>query len=350
MDKENRKKKYFAAANGYNGFTSYFDSVFRSENFERVFILKGGPGTGKSSFMKKISTYFFELGCDVDEIYCSSDPKSLDGVICKHKDKSVALLDGTSPHERDALFPGAIDELVCLGDAWETRWLISSKEKILSLVKEKREAYKNAYSYLSISGVADRFIHSVCFSYFDKYQAKIKAEEILCDYHSENNTDEKNMLVSAFCKKGLIDLPVEEYYSGIKIGVFGDEYSRLLFIDVLLKAARDRGISLTRLPSPLSSCHTEGIIFDNPKLLIKRGVGEDVSADDFIYDDRLYLEKTKQARTVKADALSEAQRWLNIASELHADLENIYTRSMNFNKIDEIIERTLKKTANILGL
>ena len=32
---------FFASSNGYDGFNSYFDNVFSSRNFERVFVLKG---------------------------------------------------------------------------------------------------------------------------------------------------------------------------------------------------------------------------------------------------------------------------------------------------------------------
>jgi len=42
---------YFAAANGYDGFVSYFEKVFDAKDYTRLFILKGGPGTGKSSIM-----------------------------------------------------------------------------------------------------------------------------------------------------------------------------------------------------------------------------------------------------------------------------------------------------------
>ena len=60
MKESNRNylRKYFAAANTYTGFISYFDTVFDPEKFSRLYVLKGGPGTGKSSFMKKIANEF----------------------------------------------------------------------------------------------------------------------------------------------------------------------------------------------------------------------------------------------------------------------------------------------------
>ena len=47
------EEKYFAAANSGEGFVSYFGEVFGEQNFEHVYIIKGGPGTGKSYLLKE---------------------------------------------------------------------------------------------------------------------------------------------------------------------------------------------------------------------------------------------------------------------------------------------------------
>ena len=49
------KEIYFASANGYRGFRSYFNEVFAEEGLDKLFILKGGPGTGKSTLMKRLA-------------------------------------------------------------------------------------------------------------------------------------------------------------------------------------------------------------------------------------------------------------------------------------------------------
>ena len=47
-------RAYFGAANGYSGFRSQFGEIFNSHNMEKLYILKGGPGTGKSTLLKRI--------------------------------------------------------------------------------------------------------------------------------------------------------------------------------------------------------------------------------------------------------------------------------------------------------
>ena len=51
---------YFAGGNTARGFHSLYDSNL--QGLERIYILKGGPGTGKSSLMKKIGNEWLEKG------------------------------------------------------------------------------------------------------------------------------------------------------------------------------------------------------------------------------------------------------------------------------------------------
>ena len=137
-------EKYFASANGYCGFRSYFKEVFCEENLSRLFILKGGPGTGKSTFMKRI---VMELSGEVDRcelILCSSDKESLDGVILSTKAGRVAILDGTAPHVLDPRFPGAVSEIVNLGEGWDGKRLSARRGEVIRLTHAKREAYSSA--------------------------------------------------------------------------------------------------------------------------------------------------------------------------------------------------------------
>ncbi len=88
-------KKLFPGGNTSQGFYSYYDYVI-SPNATRIFIIKGGPGVGKSSLMRSIGETMLERGYDVEYHCCSSDNGSLDGVCIPQI--GVALIDGTAPH------------------------------------------------------------------------------------------------------------------------------------------------------------------------------------------------------------------------------------------------------------
>jgi len=95
MSKKGNAKEVFPGGNTGNGFHSFYNYII-PEDANRIFILKGGPGVGKSSFMRKIAKEFMELGYDVELHHCSSDNNSLDGLVIPAI--NVALMDGTAPH------------------------------------------------------------------------------------------------------------------------------------------------------------------------------------------------------------------------------------------------------------
>ena len=141
----------FASANGYSGFRSNFANVFSPEKISKLFVVKGGPGTGKSTLMKRISEYFHDKA-DITHILCSSDPRSLDGVIIEGSNGAVAVADGTSPHAIEPSYPGVFERLIDLGEGCDIIGLERFKNEIIELVAKKKEAYKNAYLKLGLAG------------------------------------------------------------------------------------------------------------------------------------------------------------------------------------------------------
>ena len=49
-------------------------------------------------------------------------------------------------------------------------------------------------------------------------------------------------------------------------------------------------------------------------------------------------------------ALEESVRWFSIASDIHFDLEEMYSCAMDFSKIDAIFTEKAKECKQILGL
>ena len=136
---------FFAAMNTAEGFKSYFREIF--DGFENIYIIKGGPGTGKSRFMRETATRAEEKGLSVERFYCSSDPTSLDGILIR--ELSIVLLDGTSPHAYEPKFPGVKETIIDLGRFWSREDLMARKEEICELQLRKSKLYERIYGYLS---------------------------------------------------------------------------------------------------------------------------------------------------------------------------------------------------------
>lgn len=68
-----------------------------TDHLEKRYFIKGRPGSGKSTMLKKLVSEAERKGFDVEVYHCGLDPNSLDMVI--FPEKSVAIFDSTAPHE-----------------------------------------------------------------------------------------------------------------------------------------------------------------------------------------------------------------------------------------------------------
>lgn len=143
---------YFAAANSMRGFVSYFDELIE-RRCDRRMILKGGPGTGKSHFIRRAAEKAVERGGVVECYYCSSDPGSLDGMVALMPSGEVfGIQDGTAPHAADATLPGARDEIFDLGRFLRADDLRGERAEIEELGAAKSRAWERVFLSLAAAG------------------------------------------------------------------------------------------------------------------------------------------------------------------------------------------------------
>ena len=144
------KPELFAAANSGKGFTSFYGEIFNSDSIKRRYLIKGGPGTGKSTFMRRVAVAAEGKGDLVEYYRCSSDPSSLDGIIIN---KTVAIIDSTAPHSEEAELVGAKDSLIDLGAFWNT--------------------YARAYRFLGAAMQSDLAARDIIYPYIDQKDLKL---------------------------------------------------------------------------------------------------------------------------------------------------------------------------------
>lgn len=142
-----QQREYFLGGNTAKGFFSYYEFLMRHEDAAKIYCIKGGPGTGKSSLMKAVAASARERGLDTDLIHCSSDPESLDGLILPQL--RTAFVDGTSPHVVDPAAPGAVDTIVHLGDCWREAEIVPLKDEILHYNRQISALFASAYRHLA---------------------------------------------------------------------------------------------------------------------------------------------------------------------------------------------------------
>ena len=143
---ESNQIQYFLGANSPQGFYSLYSELLPPETARAIYIIKGGPGCGKSTLMRQVGEWAAQAGETVEYILCSGDPDSLDAVLIPRR--KVALVDGTAPHVIEPKYPGVVEQYVNLGECYDRAGLKSVRGKIQSCMVGYKEHYQRAYRCL----------------------------------------------------------------------------------------------------------------------------------------------------------------------------------------------------------
>ena len=139
-NKKNRYDRFFGSAY-YDMNVNYIDNI--TENIEKRYFIKGRPGTGKSTFLKKLADELMSKNYSVEVYHCGFDSNSLDMVVCR--ELSFCVFDSTSPHEK---FPDRDNDMIL--DFYENSGLLGIDEKFEAKLTDVRLRYSKMISVSKI--------------------------------------------------------------------------------------------------------------------------------------------------------------------------------------------------------
>lgn len=328
-----RTKKYFIGANTSAGFINYGDDIFA--NLKKLYVIKGGPGTGKSTFMKKIAVKAEEKGYDVEYYYCSSDPTSLDGIVIPSL--GIGVTDGTPPHIFEARYPGAKEEYLNLGEFWNSEFLFLCRDRIEEISAKKSGCFSSAYKYLSVSESVRAEKERTLLTCYEKE----KAEKAISRFMKTVGAGAKYVLIprqiSAFSMNGVSEFDTYKRESDRIIYIRDKRgISPFLFDEIIKKAAEQK---LKTYVSRDCLGRVNAIEFPEKSVAILLGDGDNViNSERFIMNEKLCGVRKKLRfltaleNELKDCALSE----LREAKEYHFILEDIYKEAMDFRSLEKM--------------
>ena len=341
----------FLSANSSEGFFSFFNEFLKGKT---AYVIKGGPGTGKSSFMKKIASESVSKNYFTEYVYCSSDPESLDGVYIR--DKETIFTDGTSPHVMEPEYTGLKGGIVDVGQFLDGRKLSVFKEDIETLSGAISTQYSRAYKHLNaakcmVCDIEERASHFfdadsyLCTlkNYYEKYVGSKRGCGGLC-YHR---------FLSGITPKGFITFKDTIYTMCSKVCVIRDKYGLShVGMSMLRDMALSSGFDVYDFRSPLEPCKTvhvaipeADIAFVSSDRLVRfepQGVGS-VNISGFISDEAsMELPSLTASAKIEKLCFDEVYESLKLAKAFHDDLEDIYISAMDFSSVDEMIEKYCK--------
>ncbi|MFZ5354236.1 MAG: hypothetical protein ACOZCL_16160 [Bacillota bacterium] len=353
-------KLVFPGGNTSKGFYSFYDHIIPIDA-KRIFVIKGGPGVGKSSLMKAVAEEFLAKGYDVEKHYCSSDNNSLDGLVIPNA--NIALIDGTAPHIVDPKTPGAVDEIINLGEFWNEEGMIKHKQEILNCNKGVRDFFYSAYHYLAAAkemqdDIDDAIDFAVDRAKFNQMLLELKSEVVDGTDVMERAGKIRHLFDTAITPDGVVDyidtIITKRHECYYLKGEHAKGSSEIL--SKFAEALCIRGYDVELYHQPLNPDRLNTLVVDeldlavtvNPKL--EASAYMIVNLDNNIVKNKL---KDKQEmltidREMLKTMLDEAVVRIGKAKKLHDVMETYYISNMDFKAIDTVKAVTIERIRNMV--
>lgn len=340
---------YFLGANTAMGFCSKFADNFDNTSW-RAFIIKGGPGTGKSTLLKKVAMHYREQGETVLICPCSSDPESLDAVLVP--DLKVILLDGTAPHVVEPKYPGVCEVIINLGDAFNLSKFCGNEAKIIELCNKNSALHGAASRYVSAAGklIVNSFLTAM--EYVNVKKAEGYAELLSKKYitYTEKTTDkvwERFLLSPSNGRLICFNNTVNNRKTVITIS---DEFFAVssVIMQRLLFNARKSGHECVAVLNPFIEGVIDAVIIPSLDIAfcVKNRFYEVSPTLNTLHSERFcfvagykkHKNKLKFNKNTADMLLLEAANTIAKAKEVHDDIERFYINAMNYEKLNEMTD------------
>ncbi|MBE5817906.1 MAG: hypothetical protein E7312_02515 [Clostridiales bacterium] len=306
------------------------------------------------------------MGERVELFHCSGDPHSLDGVRLVERD--IALVDATSPHVVDPKYPGAIDEIINLGQFWSEKGIIEMACDIVSTQSNISYEYSRAYKYLNAASYISADTCDMIERCTDNNGINSVIKDIISNYIAKESetgaSNQRKLFASAVTPAGLINYCDTLLYDCKRVvGLYiGDDKGEMPAADRIMNrisiAAKENGYAQEIFYCPMMpNKRIEHIVIPELELgftVIGRYSNDETVATK-IYNLnehvnramlRGYGDKISENDNMYRTLLLNAQSALKDAYWLHNTLESYYVPNIDFDGVEKSCNATIDKILN----
>ncbi len=347
-------KTYFLGANSHSGFYSLYEH-FAAAPGDFLHIIKGGPGTGKSGFMRKMAEKAEQRGLVCERVLCSGDPDSLDGLYIP--ELKLGWVDGTAPHVCEPATFAVSGNYVNLSAFCRVPLDGNSCRDIEVLNTQYKGLYARGYAALSAAERLRAAVDCSCWTEERLSAAKKRICAILYRHGYANESGDreiKHCFASAISCKGLVQLRAEvNKLCKLKYILQNDYQGADILLGYAAAKAEDMGVDVIYCHSPLNPERIEGLILPAAGLgLFNSDWDEDgcrhIRLDEMIPSAIQREQRSQRRKTarIRQECMDLAVEKLALAKELHDELEAQYRPYMDFDALTEFTE---KETERLFG-
>ncbi len=339
---------FFLGANSQSGFYSLYDE-FCAAPTDTLHIIKGGPGTGKSTFMKRMGKAAEERGLDVEYILCSGDPESLDGVYIPSL--HIGWADGTAPHVLEPRQFGVSAVYEDLGRFCMTGALLECRALISTLTDEYRRSYQTAYSYLHAAYAVQKAAQATVSADIEdkiRKRARSKIKRELLPACSSGRPIKR--FVRAISCQGIhiTEQTINTLCSRMCVLESNHGLEQIFFHEIC-RELDENGSAYYLCPNPLSPDLTECVILPRERLCFIashaapefRGISRTIHLDRYLSKSEAY-HCTVRNQLFK-NLLDAGITHLRNAKHLHDDLELCYRPALDIQALNDYTESVISR-------
>ena len=356
MYAESLIRHIFPGGNTSLGFYSFYDYI-ADDSFQRIYILKGGPGVGKSTYMRHIGEYFLNRGFPVEFHHCSSDQNSLDAVVIPHL--KVALMDGTAPHQREPKYPAVLEVVLDFSRFWDENKIRVHREKIMALKKQISAAFASAYRYLQAAALLKQEQDTVYTTFVD--QGKLVAskcelgEEIFQD-HTPGRGKVRHFFGGGITPQGCVNYLSSIVGTARRLYVItgppgtGQEEILNHIVDLAALYQLDHevyhcALEPKKLEHVLIPALDTAVVTSHPPHVFEPEHGHRIDTTHFLQrplDDH-EVQAAQESKEAYQSMLQLAIQRIQGAKQNHSTLEGYYAPHMDFAQLDRFREEILRE-------
>ncbi|MGI5959951.1 MAG: hypothetical protein ACOX60_11150 [Massiliimalia sp.] len=353
---------FFLGANSENGFVSHFSQLQDPKSEQKLYLLKGGPGTGKSSLMKRLAAQLEQQANEVytERIHCSSDPDSLDGVMFQNG--RCVVLDATRPHPLEPIYAGAMETMVNLLEHVDDAKLEESRQEIVEVSGAISSYHKKFCELLRCANTLLDANRRLILPYVDMEKIRRTAQRIAKrEFRIGKNHipgKEQVRLLSAFTPKGLITYESTVTTLCRNRYFISDEHRVCapVLLQFLRQELKEREIGYYLCYSPfrpgdeidhilIPELDLAFLTVNKYEPMSSITPTRSIHAVRFLNQEILRAKKQRLSfyRKTAAEVLQEGIFTLEKAKEAHDALECFYLPCVDFSGIDQLSEMLLNK-------
>lgn len=338
--------EFFLGANSGTGFYSLYDEFCRGKN-EYLYLIKAGPGGGKSGFMRRIAAAANERGLDTEAILCSGDPSSLDAVYIPAL--GIGFMDATAPHAAEPAEFAYSSSYVNLGAFCERIF----DERLAEYTAGYRQMYSVAYSYLAAAGKLKTAAIPQLLTPEMLEKARLRAKSAVDrEVGKRNFRGKPGRVKNRFirCISCLGELALNESVEKLckRICRVDDRYGlEQAYLHQVLAQTTALGVDAIACRSPLCPELLDAVLVPERSIAFAASsaastpeVYRSVRLDDMVSrtaPKRLRQEHKLMLRQER-ELVSSAQKWLARAKELHDKLERVYNPHVDFASLNALAD------------